>query len=124
MAQNTICWADIPVTNLDRAIKFYSKVLGSEVKKEAFGDMHFGLLPHYENNVAGCLIVGKGFEPSQTGPTLYFSVEGRLDDAIVQTREQGGKVLQEKHQIGPHGFRAIVVDSEGNRIALHSTKES
>jgi predicted enzyme related to lactoylglutathione lyase len=39
---------------------------------------------------------------------------------VKQTTEQGGKVVQEIHSIGPHGFRAIILDSEGNRIALHS----
>jgi predicted enzyme related to lactoylglutathione lyase len=48
-------------------------------------------------------------------------VEGRLDDAVKAVRGNGGKVLQKKQQIGPHGFRAVIVDSEGNRIALHSS---
>jgi hypothetical protein len=43
-----------------------------------------------------------------------------LDDALVKVGANGGKVIQPKHQIGPFGFRAIVLDSEGNRIALHS----
>jgi predicted enzyme related to lactoylglutathione lyase len=122
MSQNTFCWADVPVTNLDRAISFYSAVLGSPVKKESAFGMEFGLLPHFESNVSGCLVVGKDYQPSRSGPMVYFSVEGRLDDAITLAREQGGKILQEKHQIGPHGFRAIIVDSEGNRVALHSQK--
>jgi uncharacterized protein len=124
MSQNTFCWADVPVTNLDRAIRFYSAVLGSPVKKESAFGMEFGLLPHYESNVSGCLVDGKSTEnqPSQNGPMVYFSVEGRIDDAVTQVREHGGKILQEKHQIGPHGFRAIIVDSEGNRVALHSQK--
>jgi hypothetical protein len=32
----------------------------------------------------------------------------------------GGKILNAKHQIGPYGFRAVIQDSEGNQIALHS----
>ena len=124
MSQNTFCWADVPVTNLDRAIRFYSAVLGSPVKKESAFGMEFGLLPHFESSVSGCLVDGKATEnqPSQSGPVVYFSVEGRIDDAIAQVREHSGKILQEKHQIGPHGFRAIIVDSEGNRVALHSQK--
>jgi hypothetical protein len=122
MSQNTFCWADIPVTNLDRSIKFYSAVLGSPVKKEAAPGMEFALLPHYESNVSGCLVVFNDNKPSENGPLVYFSVEGRLDDALVQVREQGGKIVKEKHQIGPHGFRAIIIDSEGNRVALHSQK--
>ena len=120
MSQNTIVWTDIPVTDLDRSIRFYSAVLGAEVKKESAGPMEFGLLPHFETNVAGCLVKADDNKPSQQGPLVYLSVDGRLDDAITKVRDGGGKVLKEKHPIGPHGFRAIIVDSEGNRVALHS----
>jgi uncharacterized protein len=70
----------------------------------------------------GCLVVMKDNQPSQTGPLVYLSVDGRIDDAITQAREHGGKVLKEKEQIGPYGYRAVIADSEGNRIALHSQK--
>ena len=126
MSANTLCWTDIPVTNLDRAIKFYSAVLGGEVSKMSEAGFEYGLLPHEEQNSSGCLCVGSdsaGSEnkPSQIGPLIYLSVEGRLNDAVRAARTNGGKVLQDKQQIGPHGFRAIIVDSEGNRIALHSS---
>lgn len=126
MSANTLCWTDIPTTNLDRAIKFYSAVLGKEVSKMSEQDFEYGLLPHEEQNASGCLCLGSDSagsdnQPSQTGPLIYLSVEGRLDDAVKAARSNGGKVLQDKHQIGPHGFRAVVVDSEGNRIALHSS---
>jgi uncharacterized protein len=123
---NTLCWTDIPVTNFDRALKFYSAVLGREVPKMSEGGVEYGLLPHEEQNASGCLCIGSdsaGSEnkPSQNGPLIYLSVEGRLDDAIKAVGTNGGKVLQDKHQIGPHGFRAVIIDSEGNRIALHSS---
>jgi len=50
-----------------------------------------------------------------------LNCKGRLDAAITDVEKNGGKILKSKHQIGPHGFRAVVLDSEGNRIALHST---
>jgi uncharacterized protein len=120
---NIICWTDIPVTNLDRAIKFYSAVLKAEVKKESMGpNFEFGLLPHAKESVSGCLTTAKDNQPSQNGPLVYLSVDGRIDDAITQAREHGGKIVKEKEQIGPYGFRAVIVDCEGNRIALHSQK--
>jgi len=126
MSVNTLCWTDIPVNDLDRATKFYSAVLGQEVSKMSEGGFEYGLLPHEEQNASGCLCVGADSvgsknTPSQTGPLVYLSVEGRLDDAIKPVRANSGKVLEEKTQIGPHGFRAVIVDSEGNRIALHSS---
>jgi predicted enzyme related to lactoylglutathione lyase len=126
MTSNRLCWTDIPVTNLERALKFYSAVLGQEVPKMAEGGIEYGLLPHDEQGASGCLCVnadsaGLANKPSENGPLIYLSVEGRLDEAVKAVRGNGGKVLEEKQQIGPHGFRAVIVDSEGNRIALHST---
>ncbi|HEV2045609.1 MAG TPA: VOC family protein [Chthoniobacterales bacterium] len=126
MRADTLCWTDIPVTNLDRAIEFYSAVLGQEVSKMSESGFEYGLLPHQEQNASGCLCVssdsvGGKNQPSQTGPLIYLSVEGRLDDAIKAARANGGKVLEEKQPIGPHGFRAMIIDSEGNRLALHSS---
>jgi predicted enzyme related to lactoylglutathione lyase len=50
-----------------------------------------------------------------------MNVEGRIRDAVLQTGKLGGSVLEPTRGIGPHGFRAVVQDSEGNRIALHSS---
>ncbi len=126
MSADTLCWTDIPVINLDRAIKFYSAILGKEVRKMSEAGFEYGLLPHEEENASGCLCVsgdsvGNKNQPSQTGPLIYLSVEGRLNEAVKTVKANGGKVLNEKQQIGPHGFRAIIVDSEGNRLALHSS---
>jgi predicted enzyme related to lactoylglutathione lyase/uncharacterized protein YndB with AHSA1/START domain len=121
---NQIVWCDIPVKDLDRAIRFYSAVLGAPVKKEQCEGMTFAVLPHAdEHGVSGCLTTGcegSKSEPSQNGPLLYFNCQGRLDQAVAAAEPNGGKVLQPKHPIGPYGFRAVVRDSEGNRIALHS----
>jgi predicted enzyme related to lactoylglutathione lyase len=126
MAADTLCWTDIPVTNLDRAIKFYSAVLGEEIKKLSEGGMEYGLLPHKEQNASGCLCIrgdsgGVDNTPSANGPLIYLSVEGRLDEAVEVARANGGKVLRARQQIGEHGSRAVIIDSEGNRIALHSS---
>lgn len=117
---NTICWTDIPVTNLERAIQFYSAVLGTAVTKQSMPGMEFGLLPHANENVSGCLVQMADNKPSEHGPLVYLSVEGRLDDALRAVRNGGGKVLKDKQPMGPYGFRAIIRDTEGNRMALHS----
>ena len=129
MPTDTLCWTDIPVTNLDRAIKFYSAVLGKEVKKLADTGVEYGLLPHEEQNASGCLCVrsdsgGVDNTPSANGPLIYLLVEGRLKQAVHAARKNGGKILRERQQIGEHGFRALIIDSEGNRIALHTSAAS
>jgi predicted enzyme related to lactoylglutathione lyase len=117
---NQIVWCDVPVLDLDRAVKFYSAVLGREVKKHDFPGMTVGLLPHNDGEVGGCLFSSAEEKPSEKGIMIYLNANGRLDDAIAAVTPNGGKIVQPKHPIGPFGFRAIIIDSEGNRVALHS----
>lgn len=120
-----IVWVDIPVMDLDRAIAFYSAVLGAQVTKEGGPGFSFGLLPHTGNEVGGCLYAPGGDNaPSRTGPLIYLNAEGRLAAAVRAVAAQGGTVLQAVHPIGPHGHRALVLDSEGNRVALHAPTDT
>ncbi|SEL45443.1 hypothetical protein SAMN05216262_11151 [Colwellia chukchiensis] len=118
--ENQIVWVDIPVTDLPRAMTFYSAVLNAEVKQEEFEHFTIGLLPHAQTNVSGCLVPSPAEQIFTSGPLIYFNVNGRLDDAIKKCEMHGGRLVEEKMSIGGHGFRAIIHDSEGNRIALHS----
>jgi predicted enzyme related to lactoylglutathione lyase len=117
-----IVWVDIPVHDLDRAIGFYAAVLATPVTREGGPGFVFGLLAHSGSDVAGCLyLADDGNAPSQRGPLVYLNVEGRIIDAERAVVAQGGEIVKPTHSIGPHGWRAIVVDSEGNRVALHSS---
>ena len=123
MAQ-TLVWFDVPVLDLDRAIGFYSAVLGVTVKKEDFGpDFSIGMLPHEEGQTGGCLAKNDDFKPSADGIMVYFNCNGRLRAAVAMVNTNGGTVQKDVHAIGPYGFRAEVLDSEGNCIALHSEKD-
>jgi predicted enzyme related to lactoylglutathione lyase len=119
---NQIVWVDIPVLDLGRAIGFYSAVLGSPVQKQDYPGMSIGLLPGGDGDdvVSGCLFTKADEKPSDKGILVYLNAQGRLDQAVAAVAANGGKVLQPVHPIGPHGFRAIILDSEGNRVALHS----
>jgi predicted enzyme related to lactoylglutathione lyase len=115
-----IVWCGIAVLDLERAIRFYSAVLGSEVKKEQLPGMTIGILPHNEGEVGACLIDSTDDKPFDQGVMIYLNANGRLDEAIAAVVSHGGKVLKPKHAIGPYGSRAVILDSEGNRLALHS----
>lgn len=116
-----LVWVDIPVTNLDRAIQFYSAVIGQPITKEGGPGFAFGLFPHSGGEIGGCLYVPEADNaPSKAGPLVYLNAEGRLKQAVEVVPAHGGQVLKAIHEIGPHGFCAIVLDSEGNRIALHA----
>ena len=118
---NAFVWVDIPVVDLDRAIAFYAAVTGQAVDKVGGPGFTFGLFKHEGNEVGGCLVVPEeDVRPSLHGPLVYLGVGGRLDAAIAAADQGGGRVIQARHSIGPHGWRAVIADTEGNRIALHS----
>ena len=120
---NRAVWVDIPVADLDRAAAFYAAVLDLKVHKQQFGDSEFCVLDH-ENGNGGCLIPKPDEISSNNGILVYFNADGRIQDAVSKVESHGGQVLQPVHPIGPHGFRSVVLDSERNRIALHSNSDA
>jgi uncharacterized protein len=120
---NRAVWFDIPVADLDRAAAFYRAVLDVKVHKEQFDNFSFCVLDHHDGN-GGCLVPNAQEVSGNAGILVYMNVDGRIRDALAQAAKAGGKVLEPIRGIGPHGFRAVVLDSEGNRIALHSTLDA
>ncbi|PCH79298.1 MAG: glyoxalase [Planctomycetota bacterium] len=120
---NRVCWVDIPVLEVARAATFYRQVLAIEVAIESYEGMEFGVLNHGEGS-GGCLVCGDEWIPSREGTLVYYNADGRIRDAVAKVTENGGEIITAVQPIGPHGFRAIVLDSEGNRIALHSNSDS
>jgi uncharacterized protein len=115
-----LVWYDIPALDIDRAIRFYSAILGAPVRKEILGDMPLGWLPTPDGGQMGCLCVVPGFRPSPDGIMIYLNVNGRLRNAVAAVRTHGGTVQTDIHSIGAHGYRSEILDSEGNCLALHS----
>lgn len=120
--KNRAVWFDVPVADLDRAVAFYAGVLGVRVAKESFGEMRMGVIEHDEGN-GGCLVVDPAGVAADRGILVYFNVDGRIRAAVAAAEKLGGKVIEPIHSLGPHGVRALLHDSEGNRIALHSQRD-
>ncbi len=119
--KNRAVWFDIPVADLDRATRFYAEVLAIDVSMQTFDDFKFSVLEHQAGDqygIGGCLVPKANEITADKGILLYLNVNGRIRDAVNKVKDQGGKVLEDVHPIGPHGFRAIILDSEGNRLAL------
>ncbi|MDX5426897.1 MAG: VOC family protein [Bacteroidota bacterium] len=126
MKQNMINWFEIPVTDMDRAIEFYQTILGIEITRAEMGPLDMGWFPGDPElpGASGSLVKHPDFYfPSNSkGTLIYFnSPSGDLSNELSKVEAAGGKVLQEKKQIAPDvGFMGLFIDSEGNRIALHS----
>ncbi len=114
---NRIVWFDMPAVDLERAMQFYAAVLDVEMTEKFPG---VGVISASDGAVSGCVYKTEEIEPSEHGALLYFNVNGRLDDAVAAAEQFGGIVKQAPHPIGEFGHRALVLDSERNRIALHS----
>ena len=117
---NTAVWFDVPAKNLERAVGFYSSVLGCNISIHEFPGGKIGVFPHEGTEVGGCIFQDENFKPSESGLLVYFNVQGRLAGATQQAEANGGKIVIDNESIGEHGFRSVVIDSEGNKIALHS----
>lgn len=120
--KNRVVWTDIPVADLGRACRFYEAVLGVACPRDKFEQFEFAVIDHHDGN-GGCLMPAPELV-CEKGPLVYFNADGRLRDAVAKAAAHGGSVIEDVHSIGPHGFRAIVRDSEGNRIALHSNTDA
>ena len=121
--KNSINRFEIPVKNFERAKSFYSILLNGEIMEMSHPQYKYGILPgDMENGVTGGIVEGEGFEPSTKGPLIYLNGGDDLSVPLSKVEKAGGKILLPKTSIGGNGFMAHIIDTEGNRIALHSMK--
>lgn len=120
---NSINWFEIPVLDFARAKKFYETLYGADIMEMPFPNGKYGMLPcDMQNGVGGGIVQGEGFEPSDKGTLVYLNGGEDLSTPLSKVESAGGKILLPKTAIGPNGFMAHILDTEGNKIALHSTK--
>jgi predicted enzyme related to lactoylglutathione lyase len=124
MAYNAVGWFEIPVTNMDRAKKFYETVFKTTISVQDFNGLLMGWFQWVEGapGAAGSLVFHKEwYQPSDTkGVLIYFSSEDVANE-LSKIEAAGGKVIQPKTLISEDiGYMGIFIDTEGNRIALHS----
>ena len=117
-----IGWFEIPVTDMDRAKTFYETVLKIDIKDVEFGGLKMGWFPNDNEGygATGTLIQQDSYVPSQEGILIYFMSEN-LQKELDRVEAAGGKIYQPKTKISDeHGFMGVFLDTEGNRVALHS----
>ncbi|MEN9685409.1 MAG: hypothetical protein RLZZ28_1195 [Bacteroidota bacterium] len=120
---NAINWFEIPVTDFTRAKKFYETIFGAEIMEMPFPAGRYGMLPaDMQNGVGGGIVQGEGFTPSDKGTVVYLNGGEDLSIPLAKIENAGGTILLPKTSIGGNGFMAHFLDTEGNRVALHSMK--
>jgi predicted enzyme related to lactoylglutathione lyase len=122
--KNAISWFEIPTEDINRAQKFYEAIFDITMVPLDLGHLQMRMFP-LENpmGVGGALNYHKDFyKPSATdGPLIYLNANPDVQIVLDKVEAAGGKITVPKTEISPeYGHMAVFIDTEGNRIALHS----
>jgi predicted enzyme related to lactoylglutathione lyase len=127
MSGNPVGWFEIYVTDMNRARAFYEAVFDFKLEKtdstaSAITEMWTLPMQREAAGAAGALVkMPGGPEGGGASTIVYFTCDDCALEAARVTKH-GGSVMKQKVSIGPHGFIALVRDTEGNVIGLHSRK--
>ena len=123
-ANRAISWFEIPALNFERAVRFYETALDQPLRRELFAGVPMAVFSSDEDATGGAIICNPGeMRPSVTGDgvTIYLVAEPTLQATIDRVTQAGGKIdgsiVELPNEIG---FIAFFIDTEGNRIGLHS----
>lgn len=119
--KSVINWFEIPVQDLQRAKRFYERVLDITFSAPPPGMPDLAIFPNEGNLTCGALAKYDGFKASIDGTLVYLNAGDDLAGPLGRVVPAGGKVLTEKTKINDDiGYYGTFVDSEGNRVAMHS----
>ena len=119
---NPVVYFEIPVNDMNRAIKFYTTVFNFDLNKEIIDKNEMALFPFVDENsgISGALAKGEIYKPTKDGVVIYFKTEN-IEQTLQLATSNGGQILYPKTDNGI-GLVAEFEDTEGNRIALYQSK--
>lgn len=116
---HVVNWFEIPATDFDRAVGFYSTIFGREIDKGEFMGTPHGFFRDSDDTSYGAVIHNPRAVPGNTGTLIYLDAP-HLDQVLERVEGAGGRVEIPKTSIGEMGWIAVVIDTEGNRVGLHT----
>jgi hypothetical protein len=120
---NALNWFEIPVLDLQRAKHFYQVAFGIHMEEMSMPAMEMAGFPYEPGNgkASGGLVKSENHKPSKEGVLIYLNANPDMSDVLGRMRSEGGVVEMDKTLISPEiGYMAFFIDTEGNRIGLHS----
>ena len=122
---NALNWFEIPVSNFERAKKFYETIFNYEMPESFMGStrMGFFLYDFKAGKVGGAIVLNEQLSPSENGSLIYLNAQPDLQIILDKVEGAGGIILKAKTIISEEqnlGYWALMRDTEGNRVALHS----
>jgi len=126
--KNAISWFEIPAIDLNRAQKFYEMIFNIQMVPLDTPNFQMRMFPIEDmmNGIGGAISKAEGFyQPSATDGTLvYLNANPDVQNVLDKIEAAGGKIVVPKTQISPeYGYMAVFIDTEGNRVALHSVPQ-
>ncbi|UII75505.1 VOC family protein [Flagellimonas sp. HMM57] len=122
MPHNPVVYFEIPVTDMNRSVTFYSAIFNLSFERAIIDGNEMALFPFAENSlgISGALAKGDIYKPTKDGAVIYFKTDS-IDETLLLVTKNGGQLLYPKTSNGDLGFVAEFQDTEGNRIALHQS---
>lgn len=122
---NALNWFEIPVSDFERGKKFYEAIFDYQMPENMMGNVRMGFfLYDFQNGkVGGAICKSEMHKPSQEGTWIYLNCQPDLQVVLDKVENAGGKIIQQKTKISEQqelGNIAIIIDTEGNKVALHS----
>ena len=126
--KNAISWFEIPATDIHRAQKFYESIFDFQMIPMDLQQIQMRMFPITDmmNGVGGAVCTSGGFyiPSADKGPLIYLNANPDVQIVLDRIEGAGGSILVPKTQISPeHGYLAVFMDTEGNRVALHSVPQ-
>ena len=120
--EDYVSWFEIPAINFQQAVDFYNQIYGIDMEKNFDGNYAMAFFPT-EKGIGGAIVAGPGSIPSDSGPLIYLNAGKDLNQILNRIEAAGGRIIMPKTMINEEsGYFAIFIDSEGNKLALHSKK--
>jgi predicted enzyme related to lactoylglutathione lyase len=120
---NSLNWFEIPASDIDRAKSFYENIFDIQMDTQEMMGMKMAMFPYEPTSgkAAGGLAQSEMHKPSAEGAIIYLNANPSMDHVVSKIDSAGGQVVMPKTQISPEiGYMAFFIDSEGNKIGLHS----
>ena len=120
--KSAINWFEIPSADFERAVRFYSDIFGYELPVREQEHIRMAFFQHQPGaGTGGAVVHGEHYRPSVNGTRIYLNAGDDLAVVLERVAGAGGKVVMGKSQVSPEiGYIAVIDDTEGNRVYLHS----
>lgn len=115
-----VSWFEIPAIDFQQAVEFYQFIFGIKMQQNITASNAMAYFPTI-TGIGGAVVAGPGYVPSATGSLIYLNGGDDLSLVLDKVLHAGGRIIMPKTLISEEaGYFGVFIDSQGNKLALHS----